>query len=183
MSSAAAPALSTAAKIATAVDYKDKGNALFRAGEFKSAVKQYRFAFLYSKGLIAVDDASMAMYVNEDDKLSRGQTDSVKDLNRTIYSNLSACYLKMGAFDRALENANHALQIKKDDPKSLLRKGQACIALKEWKWAKDALTAALEIEPHNSAIISALKDWKNQYAQWTQDQKQKEIETFGGKLL
>jgi len=175
--------LSTAAKIAVAADYKDKGNAFFRAGELKKAIRQYRTAFLYSKGLVAINDQSMGAYAQPEAKLTQEQTDTVNELNRSCYSNLAACYLKLNTFDKALVAADAALAIKADDVKSLVRKGQACMALKDWKRAKDALVAANEAEPGNAAVVGALKEWKAGYAKWAEEQKQKEMAVYGGKLL
>jgi len=174
---------SIAGKLAAARGYKEQGNALFRKGEYKKSIKQYRSVFLYTKGLVKASDESMRQYAKQEDVLDKSASDGVDELNRSVYSNLAAVYLKLNRFDEAVDAASHALQLNSKDSKSLLRKGQAYMGLKDWKRAKDTLVEADKLEPKNAAIQSALKEWKTLYAAWSDEMKAKELTTFGGKLL
>ncbi|CAD5112561.1 DgyrCDS1770 [Dimorphilus gyrociliatus] len=65
------------------------------------------------------------------------------------YTNRALCYLKLGDSEKAKDDCSKALEYEKDNIKALYRRAQANDALKNYKSAKDDLTALLQLELNN----------------------------------
>jgi tetratricopeptide (TPR) repeat protein len=180
---AAAAVASVQAKLAKANELKTRGNELFKAGEFRKAAKEYRYVFAYVNGLVSSSDAQMRAYAKQEDMLAEADVKAVDELKRAAYSNLAACYLKLGEFAKARAAAEGALKVDAKDVKSLMRLGLALSGLKEWDKAKKALLDADKLDPRNAAVLLALREWKAAFTAWLAEQNEKERQAFQGKLL
>jgi len=72
-----------------------------------------------------------------------------------LYSNRSACYIKLKKFEKALDDANMCVSLNESWPKAYFRQGQALRGLRRWE---DAITAFREgrfRDPRND-------DWKKE---------------------
>jgi stress-induced-phosphoprotein 1 len=108
---------------ALAEQQKDKGNELFKAGDFPGAIKEF-------------DEG-----VRRDPK------------NKFIYSNRCAAYLKLMDPVSALKDAEKALELDKDFVKAWARKGTAHQMSKEYHKALDAYKKGLAIDPNSKECI------------------------------
>lgn len=96
---------------------KSKGNKMYQDGNFPEAIKHYNEAILRNP-----DDAK-------------------------IYSNRSACYMKLMEYSLALKDAEECIKRDPTFVKGYLRKGATLLAQKETTKAADAYSKALELDP------------------------------------
>jgi tetratricopeptide (TPR) repeat protein len=178
---ASTTALTCAQKIEQAMLFKEEGNKFVKDGDYKKACKTYRRVFAYVNGLISKDNAEMAKFTT--DLVTPMEDEKIKELKATTYSNLALCYLRLKEYPRALEAAEKAIDIDNKNIKAHHRAGIALTEMKLWERAKEQLMAALKLEPENVAIKNEILTWKNSYAKWCDEQKQKEKNAFGGKFL
>ena len=115
---------------------KDEGNAAFRDRAYGQASAHYTTAL---------------------EALLRSDAGAQCEALCTLYSNRAACALKLGAHEQALSDAEAGLALQADHVKLLFRKGMALHALKRYHEACPALSKALEAEPKNQQIRSALQ--------------------------
>jgi stress-induced-phosphoprotein 1 len=107
---------------------KDKGNEAFKAQRYEEAIKWF------SEGL----------------KLDPN--------NHVLLSNRSACYVKTGKLQEALDDANKVIALKPDWARGYSRKGAALHAMERYEEAKEAYKKALELEPNNEQIKQSLQE-------------------------
>lgn len=102
-----------------AAQKKDEGNALFKADKFPDAVAAY--------------------------------TESIKrnPNEHTVYSNRAAAYIKLGAYNEALEDCEKCLSIKPDFVRAHARKGHAYFWTKQYHKALQAYDAGLKYDAAN----------------------------------
>jgi tetratricopeptide (TPR) repeat protein len=129
---------------------KTRGNEAFQAGEYVQAI------LLYSLSLDKSDELP--------DKKEGGN----KQLFRRdlVLSNRSACFLKLGQHEKALEDAKKALEIEPSNIKAIFRRGLALHAMGHYEEAIPILAEAHKSEPNNKQIKQAL-----QFAEVRMDQE------------
>ncbi|PWA49214.1 peptidyl-prolyl cis-trans isomerase / cyclophilin-40 (CYP40) / rotamase [Artemisia annua] len=97
----------------SAVDaIKSYGNEQFKKQDYKSALRKYRKALRYLD----------VCWEKED--IDEGKTDSLRKTKSQIFTNSSACKLKLGDLKGALLDADFALREIDDNVKALYRQGQ-----------------------------------------------------------
>ena len=106
---------------------KARGNELFKGGEYTQAAVSYTEALML------------------DDRL------------HACLSNRAACFLQTGHYDKALRDAEACLALEPDFVKARFRQGLALAALERHGEAGAAFARALELDPKNKQIASALK--------------------------
>lgn len=98
---------------------KEEGNALFKSDKFPEAVAAY--------------------------------TEAIKRLptEHTAYSNRAAAFLKLGAYNDALKDAEKCLELKPDFVKAHARKGHAYFWTKQYNRALQAYDDGIKVDPTN----------------------------------
>eukprot|EP00629_Pelagomonadales_sp_RCC1024_P008392 CAMPEP_0119261832 /NCGR_PEP_ID=MMETSP1329-20130426/1753_1 /TAXON_ID=114041 /ORGANISM="Genus nov. species nov., Strain RCC1024" /LENGTH=428 /DNA_ID=CAMNT_0007261423 /DNA_START=160 /DNA_END=1443 /DNA_ORIENTATION=+ len=124
---------------AHALEFKERGNAAFKAGDYQGAVSAYSEA-------IALDP---------------GQ--------HVLYSNRSNVYLTMGHVSKAFKDAEECVRLAPDWPKAFARRGAAEARLTRWASAQTSYRRALELDPGNAQYEKALEDAKAGEAQQTKE--------------
>ncbi|KAL3465174.1 hypothetical protein BJX64DRAFT_297560 [Aspergillus heterothallicus] len=77
------------------------------------------------------------------------QAIAIDSNNHVLYSNRSAVYAAQGEYEKALTDAEKAIEIKPDWSKGHQRKGAACRGLGDLLSAHDAYEEAIKLEPTN----------------------------------
>ena len=106
---------------------KQKGNELFKKGDYPGAMKHYNEAV-------------------------KRHPD-----NAVLYSNRAACYTKLMEFQRAIDDCDKCAKLDPKFVKAYIRKGAALIAMKEWGKAQSAYEHVLSIDPSNGEAREGLR--------------------------
>ncbi|TKY89336.1 hypothetical protein EX895_001867 [Sporisorium graminicola] len=143
-SSSAAVGSAAADKLRTGLEHKAQGNAAFTKGDIKAALASYHYAVLYLSGLESrsilgllgensgregkPEDLSSDEEDQDDGEQQQQQqpvsVQSEKELS-TVYSNMAACHLKQGNYDRAIQTADKSLKCDSGNVKAKYRRAQA----------------------------------------------------------
>ena len=111
-----------------AEEEKQKGNELFKGGDFGGAIKRYSEA------------------------IKRNPTDA------KIYSNRAACFTKLMSFDLALKDCDKCIELDPGFVKAYLRKAKAHQAMGQTSKAMATYEKALEIDSNCSEAIEGYKN-------------------------
>jgi len=84
--------------------------------------------------------------------------------DHTLYSNRSACFIQLGQWENALEDAHKCLELKEDFAKGYFRKGVALFELGRYEDAVEALKEAYDLEPEDAEINSKLNEARQRSA-------------------
>lgn len=110
-----------------AEEEKEKGNELFKNGDFQTAIKHY----------------TEAIKRNPDDP--------------KLYSNRAACYTKLAAFDMGLKDCDKCIELDSNFIKGYIRKGKILQGMQKHKRALSAYQKALEIDPANAEALEGYR--------------------------
>ncbi|GAB4837964.1 Peptidyl-prolyl cis-trans isomerase cyp40, variant 2 [Ancistrocladus abbreviatus] len=125
----------------TAVDsIKAFGNEHFKKQDYKMALRKYRKALRY------LDVCWEKEGIDEEKSASLRKTKS------QIFTNSSACKLKLGDLKGALLDTEFAMRDGDNNVKALFRQGQAHMALNDIDAAVESFKKALELEPNDAGI-------------------------------
>jgi len=106
---------------------KEKGNEAFKANKYPEAVAHYTEA------------------------LKRGPP-SVNPEAHKIYSNLAACYTKLGAYPEGVKAADKCIELAPEFPKGYSRKGTLQFFMKEYDKAMATYETGLKHDPDNQEL-------------------------------
>ena len=106
---------------------KEKGNELFKAGDFPGAIKEF------------------------DEGLKRDPS------NKFLYSNRAFAYIKLMEPTSAMKDADKALELDPTFVKAWARKGTCHQLHKEFHKAMDAFNKGLELDPANKECMAGLQ--------------------------
>lgn len=110
-----------------AEEEKEKGNELFKKGDYSTAIKHYTEA------------------------ISRNPEDP------KLYSNRAACYTKLAAFDLGLKDCEMCIKLDSKFIKGYIRKGKILQGMQQATKASAAYQKALEIDPNNAEAIEGYR--------------------------
>ncbi|XP_021896771.1 peptidyl-prolyl cis-trans isomerase CYP40 [Carica papaya] len=126
------------------VDAVDKikalGNEHYKKQDYKMALRKYRKALRY------LDICWEKEGIDEEKSTSLRKTKS------QIFTNSSACKLKIGDLKGALLDTEFALRDGDNNVKALFRQGQAYMALNDVDSAAESFKKALQLEPNDGGI-------------------------------
>ncbi|GLC51021.1 hypothetical protein PLESTB_000457400 [Pleodorina starrii] len=115
-----------------AEEEREKGNTAFKEQRYPEAVQAYQEA------------------------LKRGPP-SVNPEAYKLYSNLAACYTKLGAYPEGVKAADKCIELKPDFAKGYSRKGTLQYFMKEYDKAIETYNKGLELEPDNGELQDGLQ--------------------------
>ncbi|XP_057782980.1 peptidyl-prolyl cis-trans isomerase CYP40-like [Salvia miltiorrhiza] len=125
----------------TAVEsIKGYGNEHFKKQDYKMALRKYRKALRY------LDVCWEKEGIDED------KSQNLRKMKGQIFTNSSACKLKLGDLKGALLDTDFAMRDGGNNAKALFRQGQAHVALNDIDAAVESFRKALELEPNDGAI-------------------------------
>ncbi|CAL5324688.1 unnamed protein product [Camellia sinensis] len=122
----------------TAVDsIKAFGNEQYKKQDYKMALRKYCKALRYLD----------VCWEKED--IDEEKSSSLRKTKSQIFTNSSACKLKLGDLKGALLDTELAMRDGEDNVKALFRQGQAFMALNDVDGAVESFGRALELEPND----------------------------------
>lgn len=131
---------------------KALGNEHFKKQDYKMALRKYRKALHY------LDECW------EKDGIDEEKSASLRKVKSQIFTNSSACKLKLGDLKGALLDTEFAMRDGDDNVKALFRQGQARMALNDIDAAVESFKRALELEPNDAGIKRELAIAKKKIA-------------------
>ncbi|KAJ2926815.1 hypothetical protein H1R20_g10284, partial [Candolleomyces eurysporus] len=129
-SSSAAPLVTAEQKLGVAKQKKDTADQAFKLGKVQEALRGYHESLMYLLGLDknALQSIGMAPKPESGDAAKEGkekEKTEIDEMVEKIYANMSACHMKNGNWQRAVESANKALAKNENNYKAMFRKGKA----------------------------------------------------------
>ncbi|KAL5714253.1 peptidylprolyl isomerase [Ranunculus cassubicifolius] len=135
------------------------GNEHYKKEDYKMALRKYRKALRYLDVCWEKED------IDEDRSTHLRKTKS------QIFTNSSACKLKLGDITGALMDTDFAMREGEDNVKALFRQGQAYMALNDIDAAVQSFKKASDLEPKDSGIKKELAAAKKRIADRTGREK------------
>ena len=135
-------------KIAEAESSKASGTVAFKAGDFKTAAREYADGMKYVWENVHADE----------DK------DKAAEIRLSLALNAAAAQLKMGENNEAIANCDKVLEGDPANVKAIFRKGQGQFNQQDYKVAMATLKKGYELDPKNKPLISLMKKCKTQQA-------------------
>ncbi|KAI6108068.1 hypothetical protein F5141DRAFT_1005355, partial [Pisolithus sp. B1] len=151
-------------KVSTGRSKKDAGDAAFKSGDIKSALRSYHEAVMYLAGIdrrVIANAKNIfdmgAPAASSDESQGEGKTE-VDLMLEKVYANMSACHIKQENWKRAIETADKALAKNPKNSKALFRKGKALGEIGYIEKAETALSyspSTHHTSPSEEAIVDA----------------------------
>ncbi|CAI0406881.1 unnamed protein product [Linum tenue] len=123
---------------------KSFGNDHFKKQDYKMALRKYRKALRYLD------------ICWEKEGIDEGKSSALRRTKSQIFTNSSACKLKMGDIKGALLDTDFAMREGENNVKALFRQGQAYMALNDIDAAAESFTKASQLEPNDAGIRKEL---------------------------
>ena len=122
-------------------ELKSKGNDAFKAGEHQEAIRQYTEALSLAntcQGAHGIDD----------------------DVYGKLHGNRAEACLQLGQHEKAIEDADQALEYDPCFIKAYVRKAKACFALDRMDEATRVLKDAIDVAPGNKEVLSLQDEYR-----------------------
>ncbi|XP_047328852.1 peptidyl-prolyl cis-trans isomerase CYP40 [Impatiens glandulifera] len=144
----------------SAVDsIKSFGNEHFKKHDYKMALRKYKKALRY------LDVCWEKEGIDED------MSSSLRKTKAQIFTNSSACKLKLGDLNGALLDTEFAMRDDETNVKALFRRGQTQMALNDIDSAVECFKRALDLEPNDAAIRKEFAAAKQKISNRREQQK------------
>lgn len=141
-------------KILQGISLKERGNDFFTKSEFMNALRYYHEAICYLKGL---DSGQLESFTVE--KISDDEKAIVNSELKKIKSNMSAIYLKLQKYQKALDVLS---AVDSNDAKGLYRRGQAYLGLNMLDKAFQDLRKAAILVPMDRSVRNTFEKVKEE---------------------
>ncbi|KAG6775842.1 peptidyl-prolyl cis-trans isomerase CYP40-like isoform X1 [Populus alba x Populus x berolinensis] len=128
------------------------GNEQYKKQDCKMALRKYRKALRYLD----------VCWEKED--IDEEKSSSLRKTKSQIFTNSSACKLKLGDIKGALLDTDFAMRDGEDNAKAFFRQGQAYMALNDIDAAVASLKKALDLEPNDGGIKKELASARKKIA-------------------
>ncbi|KAL5634794.1 hypothetical protein ACGC1H_002731 [Rhizoctonia solani] len=154
-------------KLAIGKEKKAAGDESFRSGDYKGALRAYHEAGLYLNGLDKSLLPALAGGGPGPSEAKPGEPQpktEADELLEKIWSNMAACHLKGGNYNRVIELADKVLKKNENNSKAKYRKAKAYAAQGYTEKAIDILEELLKKEPNDVAMKKDLEDIKAKQA-------------------
>jgi tetratricopeptide (TPR) repeat protein len=139
----------------SATTNKNRGNELFKDNDYGQAIIHYSQAIVELEADLGRTHGEQTRRHQDDEE--KGKASEANALLLSCYSNRAACALKLGQHENSLEDANKCIEMDKKHVKGLFRKGLSLHALGRYQEACPARGKALELDPTNKQIKTALQ--------------------------
>ncbi|DBA04402.1 TPA: hypothetical protein N0F65_009998 [Lagenidium giganteum] len=158
-------------RVERAAACRDRGSTQFKSGNVLKAIEWYERALYH----VDFDEGTWHFEFMDNHR------NAVNEVRLPVYLNLAACYLNAAALDysKVVENADEALKIDAKNAKALYRGGKAHLMQGNLDQARKLLRQAVQSQPNDRSIREALQ----LLAEKAAEQKQREKQTWGGRLL
>lgn len=134
---------------------KDAGDAAFKEGDIKSALRAYHEALMYFVGIDRTALSALGIG-NDNSNVSEKERDEIDLTVEKIHANMAACHIKQGNWKRALETAEKALAKNPANSKALFRKAKAQGELGFIEKAEETLLEAKKVSsPAEIPLVEA----------------------------
>ncbi|CAL0331342.1 unnamed protein product [Lupinus luteus] len=120
------------------------GNEYFKKQDYKMALRKYRKALRYLD------------ICWEKEGIDEEKSSALRKMKSQIFTNSSACKLKLGDIKGALLDTEFAMREGDNNAKALFRQGQAYMALHDIDAAEESFKNALTLEPNDAGIKKEL---------------------------
>uniref|UniRef100_A0A0G4HX68 Uncharacterized protein n=1 Tax=Chromera velia CCMP2878 TaxID=1169474 RepID=A0A0G4HX68_9ALVE len=147
----------TSEKIKAANRFREEGNRDFQKGHYAKAAVSYR------KALLQFD------YTFPD---TEEETEQMKEAQLAVHLNMAACKLHMKDWDEVHTQCRMALELDPKNVKGFYRKGLAYLETDDFDSAENNLMGALENDPQNAAVKTAIRRLKEKREQYKKMNKQ-----------
>ncbi|XP_020968579.1 peptidyl-prolyl cis-trans isomerase CYP40 isoform X2 [Arachis ipaensis] len=141
---------------------KTFGNDYYKKQDYKMAQKKYRKALRYLD------------ICWEKEGIDEEKSSGLRKTKSQIFTNSSACKLKLGDLKGALLDTEFAVRDGENNAKALFRQGQAYMALHDIDAAVESFKKALTLEPHDAGIKKELAAARKKIA----DRRDKEKKAY-----
>ena len=128
-------ALNEQEKLDSVTELRERGNALYRAGEHAAAAQKYADALGRLESLMLREKPQDIEWNN------------LNELKLPLLLNFSQCKLLEGDYYAAIEHCSTVLETRPDDVKALFRRGRARAQVWESEAARADLSRAAELDP------------------------------------
>ncbi|XP_020517130.1 peptidyl-prolyl cis-trans isomerase CYP40 isoform X2 [Amborella trichopoda] len=132
---------------------KTFGNEYYKKQDYKMALRKYRKALRFLDICWEKDDIDDERNMN------------LRKIKSQIFTNSSACKLKLGDLKGALLDTDFAMRDGEGNVKALFRQGQAYMALNDVDAAVESFKKALDLEPNDVGIKKELATAKKKIAE------------------
>ncbi|CAE6465721.1 unnamed protein product [Rhizoctonia solani] len=154
-------------KLAIGKEKKATGDESFRSGDYKGALRAYHEAGLYLNGLdksLLPALAGGAPGPSEDKPGAPQPQTEADELLEKIWTNMAACHLKGGNYNRVIELADKALKKNENNSKAKYRKAKAYAAQGYTEKAIGIFEELLKQDPNATTMKKELEDIKAKQA-------------------
>jgi FK506-binding protein 8 len=112
-------------KLQTAKEKKELADKAFQASDLQTALRYYHEALLYLKGLDSNTTDVVAGNTGDQSAEVSPEKKEISTIIEKVYSNMCACQIKQGRWQRAIETADKVLAKNEGNVKAKFRKGKA----------------------------------------------------------
>jgi len=165
--------------LAEATQYKEKGNDLFKAGNYTEALVQYHQALTFTTKITSLDGKHVTVEQAQM-MVPSEKSDELKKLKSSVYSNRAMCHAKSEPpeFSKAIANLNASIALE-PSVKSYVKRGQAFLGTGNLSAAREDFDKATKLDK-NKSCSKMIGAEMNKLKRLRLQQKQEEKKRYEG---